>query len=100
MEGWIAVTHGDWFDFLAQQPRRDEVNFWSPSDYYAFHGTPGAPFFFKLKAPRNAIGGCSRVSMPPACGSPVRAVRSDLGSQLRAKYVRLAIVKVAPVQRP
>jgi putative restriction endonuclease len=25
--------------------------------YYAFHGTPGAPFFFKLKAPRNAIGG-------------------------------------------
>ena len=57
MEGWIAVTHSDWFDFLAQQWRREEVNFWSPSDHYAFHGTPGAPFFFKLKAPRNAIGG-------------------------------------------
>lgn len=57
MHGWVAVTHSDWFDFLAQQRLREEVNFWSPSDYYAFHGAPGAPFFFKLKAPRNAIGG-------------------------------------------
>jgi putative restriction endonuclease len=62
MEGWVAVTHSDWFDFLAQQPQREEVNFWSPSDYYAFHGTPGAPFFFKLKAPRNAIGGFGYVA--------------------------------------
>lgn len=62
MEGWVAVTHSDWFDFLARQPRREEVNFWSPSDYYAFHGTPGAPFFFKLKTPRNAIGGFGHVA--------------------------------------
>ena len=62
VEGWVGVTHSDWFDFLAQQPRREEVNFWSPSDYYAFHGTPGAPFFFKLKAPRNAIGGFGYVA--------------------------------------
>jgi putative restriction endonuclease len=62
IEGWVAVTHGDWFDFLAQTPRREEVNFWSPSDYYAFHGTPGAPFFFKLKSPRNAIGGFGYVA--------------------------------------
>jgi putative restriction endonuclease len=61
-EGWVAVTHSDWFDFLALQPRRDEVNFWSPSDYYSFHGTPGAPFFFKLKSPRNAIGGFGYVA--------------------------------------
>jgi putative restriction endonuclease len=62
MEGWVAVTHSDWFDFLARHSRREEVNFWSPSDYYAFHGTPGAPFFFKLKAPRNAIGGFGYVA--------------------------------------
>ncbi|MEW5983124.1 MAG: HNH endonuclease [Acidobacteriota bacterium] len=62
MEGWIAVTHSHWFDHLAQRPQWDEVNFWSPSDYYAFHGTPGAPFFFKLKSPRNAIGGFGYVS--------------------------------------
>jgi len=29
----------------------------APSDHYAFRGTPGAPFLFKLKSPRNAIGG-------------------------------------------
>lgn len=62
MHGWIAVTHSDWFDFLARQRHREEVNFWSPSDYHAFHGTPGAPFFFKLKAPRNAIGGFGYVA--------------------------------------
>ena len=62
MEGWVAVTHSDWFDVLARQPHREKVNIWSPSDYYAFHGTPGSPFFFKLKAPRNAIGGFGYVA--------------------------------------
>ncbi len=57
MHGWVAVTHSDWFDYLAQRVLWDEVNFWTPSDYYAFQGAPGAPFFFKLKAPRNAVGG-------------------------------------------
>ena len=57
MEGWIAVTHSDWFEFLARRGAWDEVNFWTPSDFYAFHGTPGAPFLFKLKAPHNAIAG-------------------------------------------
>ena len=57
MHGWVAVTQSDWFDFLAQRRHRDEANLWSPSDYYTFHGATGAPFFFKLKARRNAIGG-------------------------------------------
>ena len=57
MRGYVANTHHDWFDFLAQQRRWDEVNFWNPSDYYAFRGEPGSPFFFRLKSPRNAIGG-------------------------------------------
>jgi putative restriction endonuclease len=57
MEGWIAVTHSEWFDFLVKRGIWEEVNFWTPSDYYSFRGTPGAPFLFKLKAPHNAIGG-------------------------------------------
>lgn len=57
MKGWIANTHHDWFDFLVQRRFWPEVNFWTPSDYYAFHGQPGSPFFFRLKAPRNVIGG-------------------------------------------
>lgn len=62
MKGWVANTHSDWFDFLAQQRRWEEVNFWNPSDYYAFRGEPGSPFFFRLKSPRNAIGGFGLVS--------------------------------------
>ncbi len=57
MLGYVANTHHDWFDFLARRRTWDEVNFWSPSDYYAFRGQPGSPFFFRLKAPRNAIAG-------------------------------------------
>lgn len=57
MQGTIANTHHDWFDFLGQRTFWPEVNFWNPSDYYAFHGKPGSPFFFRLKSPRNAIGG-------------------------------------------
>lgn len=57
MKGWIANTHHDWFDFLAQKPFWPEVNFWNPSDFYAFRGEPGSPFFFRLKSPRNVIGG-------------------------------------------
>jgi putative restriction endonuclease len=57
MIGYIANTHHDWFDFLAQRRLWPEVNFWNPSDYYAFRGEPGSPFFFRLKGPRNVIGG-------------------------------------------
>lgn len=42
---------------MAQKRFWPEVNFWTPSDYYAFRGEPGSPFFFRLKAPRNKIGG-------------------------------------------
>ena len=45
MKGWIANTHHGWFDFLARKPYWPEVNFWTPSDYYAFRGEPGSPFF-------------------------------------------------------
>lgn len=57
MKGWIANTNHDWFDFLAQKRFWPEVNFWTPSDYFAFRGEPGSPFFFRLLAPRNVIGG-------------------------------------------
>lgn len=57
MRGYVANTHSDWFDFLAAKGQWEEVNFWNPSDYYAFRGEPGSPFFFRLKSPINAIGG-------------------------------------------
>ncbi len=62
MQGYIANTHHDWFDFLSRKAIWEEVNFWSPSDYYRFRGAPGSPFFFRLKSPRNVIGGFGIVS--------------------------------------
>ena len=56
MEGTIAVTDYGWYDFLLRR-RPPEVNFWTPSDHRAFHASSFSPFFFKLKAPHNAIGG-------------------------------------------
>ena len=61
MDYWVAVTPTT-SSTSPQQKWRDEVNFWSPSDYYTFHGTLGAPFFFKLKAPRNAMGGFGHIA--------------------------------------
>lgn len=55
---WVANTDPDWFDFLAAQPDIDEVNFWQPSGGTQFGAIqPGELFLFKLKSPRNAIGG-------------------------------------------
>ncbi|MCC6165020.1 MAG: HNH endonuclease [Acidobacteria bacterium] len=63
MQGWVANTHAEWFDFLRERRDRwEEVNFWTPSDYAGFSGRPGVPFFFKLKSPRNRIGGFGLVS--------------------------------------
>jgi putative restriction endonuclease len=55
---WAAVTDLDWFDMLAAEPAVDEVDFWQPSGRNEFHAIrPGELFLFKLKAPRNVIGG-------------------------------------------
>ncbi len=58
MKGYVANTDFDWYEFLRERPELDEVNFWQPSGGRAFHAIPsGAPFFFRLKSPHNAIGG-------------------------------------------
>ena len=53
----IAVTDGDWFDMLRQQPNLDEVNFWAPSAANFRALQPCEMFLFKLHALRNVIGG-------------------------------------------
>lgn len=55
---WAANTDLDWFDYLTSQPAIDEVNFWQPSGNTRFNAIqPGELFLFKLKHPRNVIGG-------------------------------------------
>jgi len=50
VDGTVAITDHGWYEFLRAQDGLDEVNFWTPSAHFAFHGDVGAPFFFKLKA--------------------------------------------------
>ncbi len=53
----VAVTDGDWFETLRQQPGLSEVNFWAPSAATFRALQPGELFLFKLHAPRNVIVG-------------------------------------------
>lgn len=57
MKGYVAATDLLWFNFHSSQDHPDEVNFWRPSGAGFKALRPGEPFFFKLKAPRNVIGG-------------------------------------------
>jgi putative restriction endonuclease len=56
--GYVGVTDEGWYRFLLRNAGIDEVNFWRPKDPREFAAVPpGSPFFFKLKAPHNAIVG-------------------------------------------
>jgi hypothetical protein len=59
MKIYLGVTDNDWFDFLGQRnPPPEDINFWQPGGKQSFKAlSPGAPFLFKLKGKRNAIGG-------------------------------------------
>lgn len=57
MRGFVAPTDQDWYRFLHGRPEITEVNFWRPGGTNFKAIPPGAPFFFKLKRPHNAIGG-------------------------------------------
>jgi len=50
-------TDNDWFDFLASLSGIDEVNFWKPSAGNFKAIGEGERFAFRLKSPRNKIGG-------------------------------------------
>ncbi len=70
MRGYIGNTDFEWYRFLGSQHSLDEVNFWQPSGGRGFKAIrPGEPFFFRLKAPHNAIAGFgyfARFSVLPA----------------------------------
>jgi len=54
---FIANTDNDWFDFLSSQLDVPEANFWQPSGK-GFHAIrEGEILAFRLKSPRNKIGG-------------------------------------------
>lgn len=56
MQGHVLNTDFDWFQYLSSQDDLDEVNFWRPGGKRMI-AERGAPVFFKLKSPQNAIAG-------------------------------------------
>lgn len=57
-KGYVGLTDPNWYSFLLDHPRVDEVNFWQPHGKRAFRALkPGELFFFKLRAPLKAIAG-------------------------------------------
>lgn len=55
--GTVAITDYGWYEFLSRRRIWEEVNFWTPSARFAFRAPEFSPFFFKLRAPHNAIVG-------------------------------------------
>ena len=58
MTGYWYPTDQRWFDYLASKGDWPEVNYWQPNGWSAIGNRErGTPFFFKLKAPSNHVGG-------------------------------------------
>ena len=56
-ELYVANTDNDWFDFLATRSPLEDVNFWKPTPQTFRAIDEGQLFVFRLKSPRNKIGG-------------------------------------------
>ncbi|SHL22182.1 putative restriction endonuclease [Bradyrhizobium lablabi] len=54
---FIANTDNAWFDFLSSEENLTEVNFWWPGETNFRALQPGEMLAFRLKSPRNKIGG-------------------------------------------
>ena len=54
---FVANTDNSWFDFLASEQDLQEVNFWWPGEVNFRALQPGEILAFRLKSPRNKIGG-------------------------------------------
>jgi putative restriction endonuclease len=54
---FVANTDNSWFDFLASEHDVKEVNFWWPGETNFRAIQPGELLAFRLKSPRNKIGG-------------------------------------------
>ncbi|MFH1369124.1 MAG: HNH endonuclease [Elusimicrobiota bacterium] len=58
MNLYVGITDRNWFEFLANRPDIDEVNFWQPSGNRQFRALQkGELFLFKLHAPDDVIVG-------------------------------------------
>ena len=76
-EFYIANTDNQWFDYLRANGPFEEVNFWKPSRQIFKAIDEGGFFVFRLKAPRNVIGGYGR--LVSSINAPIRLAWESLG---------------------
>ena len=58
MRAYVGLTDLDWFNFLKNTSRLEELNFWQPGGNRKFSAlTPGEFFLFKLLSPYDYIVG-------------------------------------------
>jgi putative restriction endonuclease len=95
MKFFLGVTDINWFDYLSRIHPED-VNFWQPGGGTTFRAVSrGAPFLFKLKKPRNVIGGLgffsAHTSLPVSIAWDAFGNRNgcDTLSELRAMIAGL-----------
>jgi putative restriction endonuclease len=74
---YIGNTDNAWFDFLQTRHITDEVNFWQPSPKEFNVIGEGERFAFRLKSPRNKIGGFGTLAKSSAL--PIQTVWEAFG---------------------
>jgi putative restriction endonuclease len=74
---YVANTDNDWFDFLRANSPFEEVNFWKPSQQLFKAIDEGGLFVFRLKSPRNVIGGYG--VLVSSVNVPIRLAWDSLG---------------------
>jgi putative restriction endonuclease len=95
VELFIANTDNSWFDFLSRENHLAEVNFWWPGETNFGAIKPGELLAFRLKSPRNKIGGFgvysnhSRLPIQTAWETFGRANGTPSLEALRAAIARL-----------
>ena len=82
MRAFVAVTDGDWYQYLAARPELTEVNFWRPGGHGRFRALAiGEPFFFKTHHPHNrVVAGFDRL---PAVVADAAAHLVEVGDAVR-----------------
>jgi len=78
---YVANTDNNSFDFLSKRENLTEVNFWQPGGK-GFHAIePGELFAFRLKSPRDKIGGFGVLSSSSVL--PLQIVWETFGEAIR-----------------
>ncbi len=76
---YVGNTDNDWFEFLSLLSDVDEVNFWKPSPGNFNVIQEGERFAFRLKHPRNKIGGFGTLAKSSAL--PIQVAWEAFGTK-------------------